>query len=94
ASLLRGYSWPRNLKELRGVVEQMSIAGKRGPVLPGDLPDDMQGSRTLSMIERAELDAIRRALAEADGNRSKAAEILGLSRATVYRKMKAYRLTA
>ncbi|MDL9980053.1 helix-turn-helix domain-containing protein [Microbacterium sp. ASV49] len=94
AALMRGYPWPRNLKELRGVVERMSIAGKRGPVLPGDLPLEMQGSRMLSMIERAELDAIRRALAEAEGNRSKAAEILGLSRATVYRKMKAYRLSA
>jgi transcriptional regulator of acetoin/glycerol metabolism len=92
--LLRSYTWPGNIKELRSVVQQMSTAGKRGLVLPGDLPKSMQGSRALSMIERAELDAIRRALAEADGNRSKAAEILGLSRATVYRKMRAYRLTA
>jgi len=50
--------------------------------------------RPLSMIERAELEAIRRALQEADGNRSRAAEILGLSRATIYRKMRAYRVSA
>ncbi len=37
--------------------------------------------------------AIRQALEEAGGNRARAAEILGLSRATVYRKMKSYRLT-
>jgi len=92
--LLRSYAWPGNIKEMRALVEQMSTAGKRGAVLPGDLPKGMQGARVLSMIERAELDAIRRALLEADGNRSKAAEILGLSRATVYRKMRAYRLTA
>ncbi|MCS5720131.1 hypothetical protein N1027_18525 [Herbiconiux sp. CPCC 205763] len=92
--LLRTYRWPGNLKELRSVLEQLSITGKRGAVLPGDLPQAMQGTRVLSMIERVELEAIRKALQEADGNRSKAAEILGLSRATVYRKMKAYRLTA
>jgi transcriptional regulator of acetoin/glycerol metabolism len=52
----------------------------------------MQNSRSLSLIERVELDALRNALSEAGGNRAKAAEILGLSRATVYRKMKSYRL--
>lgn len=92
--LLRAHSWPTNIKELRSLIEQMGTAGKRGPVLPSDLPTAMQGFRGLSMIERAELDAIRRALAQADGNRSKAAEILGLSRATVYRKMRTYRVTA
>jgi len=94
AELLRAYPWVTNTRELRSVIEQMATAGKRGPVLPSDLPKPMQGFRELSMIERAELDAIRRALAEADGNRSKAAQILGLSRATVYRKMRTYRVTA
>ncbi|WP_369226383.1 sigma-54-dependent Fis family transcriptional regulator [Streptomyces sp. R39] len=91
--LLVGYQWPRNLKELHNVVEGLALAGKRGYVLPGDLPERIQGSRTLTMIERAELEAISRALREADGNRSRAAEILGLSRATIYRKMKAYKIT-
>jgi transcriptional regulator of acetoin/glycerol metabolism len=92
--LLEGHAWRRNLKELRGIVEDLALVGKRGAVLSADLPQQFQGARQLSMIERAELDAIRRALKEADGNRSRAAEILGLSRATIYRKMKAYRLTA
>jgi transcriptional regulator of acetoin/glycerol metabolism len=92
--LLEGHDWRRNLKELRGIVEDLALVGKRGAVLPADLPEQFQGARQLTMIERAELDAIRRALKEADGNRSRAAEILGLSRATIYRKMKAYRLSA
>ncbi|MEX0426454.1 sigma-54-dependent Fis family transcriptional regulator [Nocardioides sp. DS6] len=91
--LLTGYTWPRNLKELHNVVEGLALAGKRGYVLPGDLPDRIQGSRSLTMIERAELEAISRALREAEGNRSRAAAILGLSRATIYRKMKAYKLS-
>lgn len=91
--LLSGYQWPGNLKELHNVVEGLALAGKRGWVLPADLPERIQGSRALTMIERAELEAISRALREADGNRSRAAEILGLSRATIYRKMKAYKIT-
>jgi transcriptional regulator with PAS, ATPase and Fis domain len=47
---------------------------------------------TLTLIEQVELQAIRQALEESGGNRAKAAEILGISRATVYRKMKSYRL--
>lgn len=44
-------------------------------------------------MERTEIEAIRRALQEADGNRSKAAELLGVSRATIHRKMKTYHLS-
>lgn len=91
--LLTGYEWPRNLKELHNVVEGLALAGKRGYVLPSDLPERIQGASSRTMIERAELEVISRALREADGNRSRAAEMLGLSRATIYRKMKAYKIT-
>jgi transcriptional regulator of acetoin/glycerol metabolism len=89
---LQAYRWPGNLKELRSVVGHLVSVGKKGPVSPGDLPAAIQGAKALSLIERIELEAIRKALQEAEGNRAKAAEILGLSRATVYRKIKAYRL--
>lgn len=90
--LLRAYGWPGNLKELRRLVSQLGAAGKSGAVAPTDLPPSMQSSKTLSLIEKVELEAIRKALQEAQGNRVRAADILGISRATVYRKMKAYRL--
>ena len=91
-ALMRAYSWPGNTKELKSVISGLVDAGKRGTVTAADLPPEMQSGKSLSMIERVELDALRNALSEAGGNRAKAAEILGLSRATVYRKMKAYRL--
>jgi len=91
-ALMRTYGWPGNTKELKSVIIGLADAGKRGTVTPADLPAEMQTGKSFSMIERMELDALRNALSEAGGNRGKAAEILGLSRATVYRKMKAYRL--
>ncbi len=92
-AVLQAYHWPGNLNELRSLVRQLAATTGGGTVAASDLPASMQGAKSLSMIERVEVEAIRRALAEADGNRGKAAEILGLSRATIYRKMKAYHLT-
>lgn len=90
--LMQQYRWPGNVKELRQLISQFAVSGKAGPVEVADLPAAMQATKNLTLIERVELEAIRKALQEAEGNRVKAADILGVSRATVYRKMKAYRL--
>ncbi|MFC4005027.1 sigma-54-dependent Fis family transcriptional regulator [Prauserella oleivorans] len=93
--VLRGHRWPGNLVELRSLVERLAASGASGPVEPGDLPASLRTEDpALPLIEQVELRAIRQALQEAGGNRAKAAEILGISRATIYRKMKSYRLTA
>lgn len=90
---LRAHRWRGNVSELRSTVSQLAASGKRGPVAAADLPLHIRGTgSTLTLIEQVELQAIRQALEEAGGNRAKAAEILGISRATVYRKMKSYRL--
>lgn len=90
--ILRAHPWPGNARGVRNVVSQLIAADHRGPVRSVDLPEGVQRAGALTRIERVELEAIRRALREAEGNRSRAASILGLSRATVYRKMKAYHL--
>lgn len=84
--------WPGNLAELRNVVARMISDGVRGQVGLDQLPDGLRAQRAWSMIERTEMETIRRALAEAGGNRSKAAELLGVSRATIHRKLKTYHL--
>lgn len=91
---LRRHEWPGNVKELRHMINHLSATGKTDAVNATDLPITLQSRKNLSVMERAELEAIRKALAEANGNRVRAADILGVSRATVYRKMKAYRLDA
>lgn len=82
-----------NLSDLRGAVDTVLASGKRGTVQVDDLPDTLRSRRTWTLMERTEIEAIRRALQEADGNRSKAAELLGVSRATIHRKMKTYHLS-
>ncbi len=92
-NLLRGHGWSGNLTELRQLVSSLARSGKTGPVVLGDLPASLRESTPgLTLIEQVEVRAIRQALQEAGGNRARAAEILGISRATVYRKMKSYRL--
>ncbi|WP_052372236.1 sigma-54-dependent Fis family transcriptional regulator [Amycolatopsis taiwanensis] len=92
--VLRAHRWPGNLVELRSVVQRLASAGKIGPVEVGDLPASLRSEDpALPLIEQVELRAIRQALQEAGGNRAQAAKILGISRATIYRKMKTYRLT-
>ena len=61
-------------------------------MLRHQLPDSLRAHRSWSMIERTEMETIRRALQDAGGNRSKAAELLGVSRATIHRKLKTYNL--
>ena len=91
-NILSVYDWPGNIRELSRLIRQLINSGKSGTLTPADLPGTMQMGKNLSLIERVEIEAIKKALAEANGNRSKASEILGVSRATVYRKIKAYAL--
>lgn len=90
---LQRYNWPGNLRELHTLVSEQLSRHRSGLVHLEDLPKPIRSPRTTGLIERAEEEAIRRALLEAGGNRVRAAEILGISRATVYRKMKSYRMT-
>lgn len=91
---LQRYTWPGNLRELQTLVADILSRRKFGTVTLEELPEAIRSPRTTGLIERAEEEAIRRALLEAGGNRLRAAEILGVSRATVYRKMKSYKLSS
>lgn len=90
---LEAAGWSGNLAELRTLVGQLVGEGSRGVVQLDQLPDSLRAHRSWSMIERTEMETIRRALQEAGGNRSRAAELLGVSRATIHRKLKTYNLS-
>ena len=96
---LIGYHWPGNVRELRNVMERAMTFAESGKIKYEDLPDyliqqvDVQ-ERTLnvSMVENAELEAIKKALVQVQGNKVQAARLLGISRSGLYEKIKKYKL--
>jgi transcriptional regulator with PAS, ATPase and Fis domain len=87
------HPWPGNVRELRNTLEHAFVRCRDEVItrdhLPGDFHNpcgDFAGRETTS--EAHEGEAIRWALQQTWGNRSKAAQLLGMSRRTIYRKMK------
>ncbi|MGI9038319.1 MAG: sigma-54-dependent transcriptional regulator [Gemmatimonadota bacterium] len=100
--LLQSYEWPGNVRELFAAVESAAIRAGDNPRIEaqhlparvrGDSADDSDGGRYQADAsgpdEKASISA---ALEEAQGVRTKAAELLGMSRTTLWRKMRDYGL--
>ena len=104
--LLRRYQWPGNVRELRNAVQRFYLIKTDSLVTERDLPpeilDDFEGGAEDSLehilgghsgdLESIEASAIRRTILAENGNLSKVAQVLGISRPTLYRKMKRYRI--
>ncbi|HKF76911.1 MAG TPA: helix-turn-helix domain-containing protein [Candidatus Dormibacteraeota bacterium] len=87
--LMRG-EWPGNVRQLETLLEGILQRRRNGELTLRDLPPEYQRGlwRRLSPMERAERAAILEALAQAGGNKSRAAAIAGISRVTLYRKLR------
>jgi transcriptional regulator with PAS, ATPase and Fis domain len=99
--LLESYNWPGNIRELRNVIERAIILCAGDRIHASELPLDgleqwgpapREESEHLLSLEEVESLHIQRILAATGQNLSKAAEILGLARATLYNKMRKYNL--
>ena len=106
-ALLKSYSWPGNVRELASAVQGACYAAKEGIFLPEHLPEAVQmyQKRPVKVLENERgiyiplgttLEAmeeilIRNTLAWLDGNRTKTAEMLGVSIRTLQRKLKKLR---
>jgi DNA-binding NtrC family response regulator len=97
--ILRSYRWPGNVRELFAALESAAIRADGDRIeaqhLPADVRDasDAQGNGSRYRAEAVgddERSAIVAALHEAEGSRTRAAELLGMGRTTLWRKMKAY----
>lgn len=93
---LQNYSWPGNVAELRQTIRSATAMCDDVCIRPADLPDRVRGAqwsqRHLTLLERAEADVIARVLDRCGGNKTLAAKELGLSRPTLYSKIRAYRI--
>ena len=90
--LLLRSSWPGNAGQLWQVLKRVVQRRRAGSIQPSDLPPECWtvSRRLLSPLESMERDAIVQSLLDCDGNKVKAAESLGMSRATIYRKIHEY----
>ena len=90
--LLLRSSWPGNTAQLWQVLKRVVQRRRAGSIQPADLPPECWtvSRRLLSPLESMERDAIVQSLLDCDGNKVKAAESLGMSRATIYRKIHEY----
>lgn len=89
---LSNYGWPGNVRELRSAIQYAAIQCSIGYIDEFDLPPEINSSSTPSARTEEPQPAdrqseLRSALEKAQGNRTKAAKILGISRATLYRRL-------
>jgi len=95
--ILINYSWAGNVRELENVIQRAIALCRCEVILPEDLPTSMlqetddnlieKGLREKLSLNQLEKEYIRKVLIEVGGNKSKAAEMLGLDRKTLYRKL-------
>ena len=90
--MLVRYSWPGNAQQLWQVIRRIAQHRRTGLILPADLPPECRtvSRRLLSPLESMERDAIVASLHGFGGNKARAAKALGMSRATIYRKIHEY----
>ena len=99
-ALFGEYGWPGNVRELKNICERLVVMCPSDEIAPGDLPPEMRGAAgggvggegsaggwDLEELERAH---ILRAIEAAGGNKSRAAEMLGIDRSTLYARLKKY----
>ena len=89
---LVNYNWPGNIRELENIIERMLNYIETGLIGIQDVPEEIRRSEKNSAITghslaNIEQNAIQAALNEADGNKSRAARLLGISRSKLYEKL-------
>jgi NtrC-family two-component system response regulator AlgB len=97
--VLLDYSWPGNIREVRNVLERVVMLSHGREIQESDLPESVRhpaapktgSGMPICTIEDMEKDLITRVLA-VESNQEKAAELLGITKVTLWRKRKQYGL--
>ncbi len=81
-------AWPGNVRQLRNVIEHALIMAMGRDLSPADLPEEVLADRWQGRPKELSLEVVRAALNRARNNRTRAAELLGVGRTTLWRAMK------
>ncbi len=98
---LMQYNWPGNVRELKNVIERAIILATEEYITLNELPERIKGEKNLSQglkplkeaLEEFEKNIILNTLKQCAYNKERAAQLLGIDLATLYRKLKKYQLT-
>jgi len=97
------YQWPGNIRQLKNIIERAVVISRGDRITSRDLPDELNKilrantietkctnppmTSTLMPLRDLEIEAVREALRQCNGNKSKAAKMLGISRKTLYKRL-------
>jgi DNA-binding NtrC family response regulator len=93
-SMLKEYAWPGNVRELRNMVERAMLLAQHGPLTPDCFPGLNPAAVSVFIpsdkpagLRDIELDYLRKIVDSCNGDKKKASQMLGISPATIYRKL-------
>ncbi|MBU3916331.1 sigma 54-interacting transcriptional regulator [bacterium] len=88
-SMLMDYHWPGNVRELENVIRFATVKCRENTINPDDLPLEFHDNRSSSLLrgpsKKLDMESVRQVMTKTDGNKAKAARLLGVGRATLYR---------
>ncbi len=97
--VFQDYHWPGNVRQLRNIVERAVVLAKRSKITLHELPEELKAlagkrqaqhsgrTQPVKTLKEMEVQAIREALQKCEGNKSKAARSLGISRKAFYKRL-------
>ena len=94
--IFQSYSWPGNLRQMKNAIKYATLLATGRYITPNELPEELTADPISAPVniqlknESHECEMIKRALQEAGNNKTRAAQLLGIDRKTLYNKLKAY----
>ena len=100
---MQAYAWPGNVRELQNAMQRAALLTRTDVILPENLPPAIRNAKAapppaddtaVATLQATEIAMLRKALAATDGNRTHAAELLGITRRGLLKKIKRFELDA